>query len=189
MEHVSGPTSTGHVDDLDRFMSDHYSGVVRTVAVACGDVALAHDAVHEALARAIEQRRRGRSIDHLPGWIVVVALNQLRSSFRRRTRESNALARVPIGNEANRPGLDDASLIDLQRAIVLLPMRQRQCIVLHHLHGYGVDELSWLLGVSSGTVKSALFRGRESLRRSLSPTDGGSPQPPTTTPNEREATS
>jgi RNA polymerase sigma factor (sigma-70 family) len=164
---------------LDAFMADHYPGVVRTVAVACGDITLAHDAVQDALARALDQQRRGRTIDHLPGWIVVVALNHLRSSFRRRGSEAKALSRLSSGDSAATTPVDDPMLIDLQQAIVRLPMRQRQCIVLHHLQGYGVDELSTLLGVSSGTVKSALFRGREALRRSLTSADVP-PRPATT---------
>jgi RNA polymerase sigma factor (sigma-70 family) len=180
---VDDRTVTLETDQLDSFMADHYPSVVRTVAVACGDIALAHDAVQEALARALDQQRRGRSIDHLPGWIVVVALNQLRTSFRRRGREARALLLLSARDDGAASSLDTPSLIDLQRAIVRLPLRQRQCIVLHHLRGYGVDELSTLLGVSSGTVKSALFRGRESLRRSLSVTEVSvlPTHPPTTT--------
>lgn len=169
------------IQQLDSFMADHYPGVVRTVAVACGDVGLAHDAVQDALARALDQQRRGRAIEHLPGWIVVVALNHLRTSFRRRGREVRALSMLQVDDAAPSTGLDDAILIDLQRAIVRLPLRQRQCVVLHHLQGYGVDEISVLLGVSSGTVKSALFRGREALRRSLSDRDvDGPPRSPST---------
>jgi RNA polymerase sigma factor (sigma-70 family) len=162
-------------DQLDTFMAVHYPSVVRTVAVACGDVALAHDAVQEALARAMDQQRRGRSIDHLPGWIVVVALNQLRTSFRRRAREARAVSLLSAAGDPAMGALDAGALIDLQRALVQLPLRQRQCVVLHHLHGYGIDELSVLLGVSGGTVKSALFRGREALRHALSV-----PEPTTT---------
>jgi RNA polymerase sigma-70 factor, ECF subfamily len=171
---------------LDSFMADHYPSVVRTVAVACGDVGLAHDAVQDALARALDQQRRGRPIEHLPGWIVVVALNHLRSSFRRRGRETRALSRMTSSGTAPTTTVDDPILIDLQRAIVLLPMRQRQCVVLHHLQGYGVDELSVLLGISSGTVKSALFRGRDALRRSL--TDRDVDDPPVS-PTTQEAAS
>jgi RNA polymerase sigma-70 factor, ECF subfamily len=156
---------------LESFMADHYAGVVRTVAVACGDVALAHDAVQDALARALDQQRRGKTIDHLPGWIVVVALNHLRSTFRRRSREARAMSTMRVADGVMTAALDDSMLIDLQRAIVRLPMRQRQCIVLHHLQGFGVAEVSVLLGVSSGTVKSALFRGRDALRRSLGEVD------------------
>jgi RNA polymerase sigma factor (sigma-70 family) len=114
----------------------------------------------------------------------VVALNQLRTTFRRRDRESRALSLLSTRDDGGATSLDASSLIDLQHAIVDLPMRQRQCIVLHHLQGYGIDELSALLGISSGTVKSALFRGRDSLRRSLSVADvtvqPRSPRPETT---------
>ena len=172
---VGAPPVALATHQLDSFMADHYAGVVRTVAVACGDVALAHDAVQDALARALDQQRRGKSIDHLPGWIVVVALNQLRSTFRRRGREARAMSRLPRDEAFGRGAPDDSTLIDLQQAIVRLPMRQRQCIVLHHLQGFGVDEVAALLGVSSGTVKSALFRGRDALRRSLGDADSHAP--------------
>jgi RNA polymerase sigma-70 factor (ECF subfamily) len=40
-------------------------------------------------------------------------------------------------------------------------------LVLHHLHGYGVDEIAEWLGIPSGTVKWRLSRARRALAAQL----------------------
>jgi RNA polymerase sigma-70 factor, ECF subfamily len=57
--------------------------------------------------------------------------------------------------------------VDLIRALRALPLGQRQAIVLHHLVGRSVEEISRQLGVPSGTVKARLARGRTALARRL----------------------
>lgn len=73
---------------------------------------------------------------------------------------------------------DDASLPDealfqhmleehLQRAIDQLPAIQRTLITLFHLEEISLNELSVIVNMPLGTVKSHLFRARKSLRQYL----------------------
>lgn len=52
-------------------------------------------------------------------------------------------------------------------AINELPEEQREVIVLRELEGMSYTEISDILGISEGTVKSRISRGREALRRIL----------------------
>jgi RNA polymerase sigma-70 factor (ECF subfamily) len=60
---------------------------------------------------------------------------------------------------------------DEQREVIdalrLLPRRQREAIVLHHLVGLSVEEVGTELHAPAGTVKSWLSRGRASVARTL----------------------
>ena len=76
-------------DQLAQFVTGEYPGLVAALSLVCGDRSAAEDAVQEALARAVVAQRRG-SIDSLPAWVRVVALNQLRNRWRSRSREQKA---------------------------------------------------------------------------------------------------
>jgi RNA polymerase sigma-70 factor (ECF subfamily) len=153
---------------IARFMAGPYPSIVRAVALVAGSWPAGEDAVHEALARAWERRA---TIDDLPRWVVTVALNLARRRWRRAGRErpwSDALA-ADQGREVAADGL-----LDVRRALRVLPHRQREVIVLHYLLDLPVAEVAAVTGLSDGGVKHALFRARRSLAPLLSiePTKG-----------------
>jgi RNA polymerase sigma-70 factor, ECF subfamily len=58
----------------------------------------------------------------------------------------------------------------LGAALAALPFEQRNCIVLYDVEGYDYGEIARIMGVSVGTVKSRIHRGRLALRTALTPT-------------------
>ena len=64
-------------------------------------------------------------------------------------------------------GAGPASVIDLERALSLLPDHQRIVVVLHDVEGYKHEEIAKQLGIASGTAKATLSRARSALRRML----------------------
>lgn len=150
--------------DFAATVREHYARLVRVVAVA-SSTADAEDTVQEAFARAWEQHAKGREIHDLPAWVVTVALNLTRSRWRRR-RPTEPLPPGALGGDGV-DATDAEGLLDLRAAVAALPLRQAQCVVLHHLLGFDVRTIAAVLGVSDGTVKSALFRARTSLADAL----------------------
>jgi RNA polymerase sigma factor (sigma-70 family) len=61
--------------------------------------------------------------------------------------------------------------VDLQRALALLPPRQREVVYLRRCADLATDDVVSILGISAGAVKSHLRRGESRLRDLLS--DGG----------------
>jgi RNA polymerase sigma-70 factor (ECF subfamily) len=57
----------------------------------------------------------------------------------------------------------------LARAMEHITDDQRAAIVLFDVHGYDYAEIADLTGVSIGTVKSRIHRGRMTLREQLGP--------------------
>jgi len=57
----------------------------------------------------------------------------------------------------------------LSEALARLPFEQRNCIVLFDVEGYDYGEIARIMGVSVGTVKSRIHRGRVALRAILEP--------------------
>jgi RNA polymerase sigma-70 factor (ECF subfamily) len=149
-------------DAVERVVRAEYGRLVRAVALSCGSVAQAEDAVQEAFGRAWERAQRGDLPDRLEGWIVTVALNESRSAWRRTRRNQ------PLGGAPHAVGQPiEPELVDLRDAVATLPTRQREVVVLHYYLGYPVREIAGLLSVSEGNVKNALFRARASLATAL----------------------
>ncbi len=125
----------------------------------------ADDVVQEMWIRAIEKLGQFRWESDIRGWLSGIALNLCRGLFRRRDRNWLEVREEMIVSESS----DDRSdMIDLERAIRLLPEGYRTVFVLHDVEGYRHDEIAHMLGTSTGTSKSQLFHARRAIRRVLS---------------------
>jgi len=149
---------------VTRLAREQYVRLVRAVALVCGSTATAEDAVQEALARVWDRLQRGDDLERPESWVVTVALNLTRSGLRHQAVRRRALSRL-----AARPAHHDDSpeLLDLRAAVDALPRRQREAVVLHYYLGFDVASIGAMLGVSEGTIKTALFRARAALAVAL----------------------
>jgi RNA polymerase sigma-70 factor (ECF subfamily) len=130
----------------------------------------AEDVAQEAFAKAYRSFRQLRDRDRFRAWLVRMtwrlALDRLRSNRRRLTREQVF--------ESDRPTtIDDATLAReraarLWAAIDGLPDKLRLVVILAGIEGHDMKEVSALLDVPEGTVKSRLFVARKQLRERLS---------------------
>ena len=55
----------------------------------------------------------------------------------------------------------------LRSALRTLGRSYRETVILRDIEGFSYEEIATALGISVGTVKSRLSRGREELRRKL----------------------
>ncbi|MGH2572717.1 MAG: RNA polymerase sigma factor [Actinomycetota bacterium] len=152
-------------------MATDYGRLVAGVALMCGSRAAAEDAVQEALARAWERSNRGELIRSLKAWVARVAINLVRSGFRRARAERRARERLGrqvagAASEASPLGGHD-EVADLRRALAILPRRQREATVLRYYLDMDVKEIADVLGVTEGTAKTTLFRARHALADAL----------------------
>ena len=88
------------------------------------------------------------------------ALQASRKVETRRKYEGPAPDDVPVA-----PPAGDAFLQQrLEAALDRLPEGMRQVLVLHDVEGYTHDEIGEVLGVTTGTSKSQLFKARAKMR-------------------------
>ena len=75
---------------------------------------------------------------------------------------------VTSGDTVPEDAVERQELIQaVRRAVEALPDDQRQVVILRDLHGLPYQEISAMLGVELGTVKSRLNRGRANLKTIL----------------------
>jgi len=60
--------------------------------------------------------------------------------------------------------MDEATPIDIERAIAALSPGARDVVVLHGIYGYSHEEAAEMLGVAVGTCKAQLHRARHLMR-------------------------
>ena len=154
----------GPREQLEHFATGEYRAVVAAVARITGDHADAADAVQDAVVTLLE-RPPLVPVENLAAWITVVATNRARDRQRRRLAEGRALDRLsPIPEAFDEYKCMDA---DVVAAIESLPFRQRQICILHYVLDESIDSIAVRLAVSSGAVKTHLFRGRRALAARL----------------------
>lgn len=152
----------------DRYAPRVYA-VVRRIA---GDDELAQDYAQEAWIRAIRALPTFRGDARFSTWLhriaVNAALQAVRKADTRRKREGPMPEQVALG-----PRGGDALLQrKLQRALDALPDGMRRVLILHDVEGYTHDEIGSVLGVTSGTSKSQLFKARAKMRELLASVSG-----------------
>jgi RNA polymerase sigma-70 factor (ECF subfamily) len=138
--------------------------VVRRIA---GDDDVAQDYAQEAWIRAIRALPTFRGDARFSTWLHRIAVNAALQSLRKaqtRTRRQGAMPdAVPVG-----PRRGDALLQQrLEGAMDRLPDGMRQVLILHDVEGYTHEEIGEVLGVTSGTSKSQLFKARARMREFL----------------------
>ena len=152
----------------DRYAPRVYA-VVRRIA---GDDDLAQDYAQEAWIRAIRALPSFRGDARFSTWVhriaVNAALQALRKTEIKRRHEAPIRDEVPVA-----PATRDALLRkQLERAMDVLPDGMRRVLILHDVEGYTHEEIGDVLGVTSGTSKSQLFKARAKMRELLASLDG-----------------
>jgi RNA polymerase sigma factor (sigma-70 family) len=159
-------------DRIRRFVGGEYRQVVATVELVCGSLPTAEDAVQEALARAWEHEARGKDIRSLGAWVTTVALNLARSQMRRWRCERRARDRLlPLQRAVPDAPAASGEAHAVREALRQLPRRQREVTALRYYLGLDVAEIAERLDISTGTVKSLLFRARRALAAALGEDD------------------
>jgi len=129
----------------------------------------AEDVAQEALLRAHRRFERLRDRARFRGWLVRItfriALDRIRSARSRQERE----ARWVYENSQNHSpsGVNAEFRQQFERAMEELPEKQRLVMLLRAIEGHSLDEVSALLGLPPGTVKSRLFFARKTLAEKL----------------------
>ena len=158
------------VDSLEAFglfSKDNSGPVFRALLAGTLNRAAAEDATAEAFARALAHWDTVASHPNPKAWVLRVAWNYYRSSWRRWEARWSAEQQEP-----SPPAAESWVDPDLVTAIRGLPKGQREVIVLIALGELTPTEIAGVLGRAVGTVRSQLFRARMALRQLLADAPG-----------------
>lgn len=162
---ATSPTTGAHqltTEEFEDFYTHSVGRLTGQLYLVTGDLAEAQDVVQEAFVRAWSHRRK-LDRDRVPeAWVRTTAVRLAISRWRGRTRARQAWAR--LGREAPRttsgphPGA-----VAVAHALRSLPARQRLVMVLFYVGDLPISQIADEAGMSAGTVKTHLSRGRAAL--------------------------
>jgi len=140
-----------------------------------GDRDAASDATQDAFLKAFKAMRRFRG-GSFKAWLLRIVTNACYDQLRRKQRRpASSLDDLPVEADHSRYMHDPAERPDefverqelsdtIQAAISTLPAEQRTVLVLSDVQGLSYKEVAEVTGLSLGTVKSRLSRGRARVR-------------------------
>jgi len=153
---------------LAKLHHEQWHALARTAAWLVGDRQRGEELAQDAFVRLIEHWPSIQDKAAVPAWLYRTAVNLSRSSNRRRAigRQKRDLVTVSA-TLVDRSGekFGDA-LIDgpLGAAILALPRRQRECLVLRFVQDLSVQQIAATLEIGAGSVKTHLHRALTKLQ-------------------------
>jgi RNA polymerase sigma-70 factor (ECF subfamily) len=133
--------------------------------------AQAEDAAQESFVRIWKALPNYDGRAALSTWIYAITRNRCLSAMQRR-REEESLSEPEVAAAAESAAPQDATGADdrgelLRELVEALPERYRRALTLFYYEERSVPEVAAMLGIPEGTVKTQLFRARETLRAAL----------------------
>lgn len=156
-------------EDFDDFYLASYGRTVAMIAALVGSRHEAEDIAQEAYARALARWRLLRAYDLPEAWVRKVAVRLAIDAGRRQRRRVATMTQLALLRQspAAEPG-DNLLHTPLGRALLSLPLPERQVLALHYVADLPVNTIARECGLSPGTVKSRLAAGRRHLEERLS---------------------
>lgn len=157
------PTSPAtQVSDRARFeavYAEEFVPLARYCWALVRDKELAEDIASEAFAVLLG--RIVRVQDPKP-YLYRVATNLVRAQWRRAARDRDRVERL-VSSALSAPAADELTATVLRSAVLTLPRKHRDVVLLHYYAGLSVAEVGAAVGRPAGTVKRLLFEARARL--------------------------
>jgi len=168
----------GDVQAFDTLVRRYKDQLLNYVYRFVGNRNDAEDLVQETFLRVYKNKHYYKEIAKFSTWVYTIAGNLAKTELRRRKRRKifsvsnfvNEERDYDIPDLAKNPESEvDGSLKDdiIQKAIEKLPSKFKEVILLRDVQGFAYEEISQILSIPLGTVKSRVNRGRLKLQEDL----------------------
>ncbi|RPH93031.1 sigma-70 family RNA polymerase sigma factor [candidate division KSB1 bacterium] len=168
----------GDVSAFEEIVRRYRDPLFNFIVRLLGDAFFSEDIVQETFLRVYRNRHRYHQVAKFSTWIYTIASNLAKTELRRR-RVRNFFSISSKGEDEKDYDLVDVST-DIERdvdgiikgemilkEINALPHHFREAVVLRDVQDLSYEEISQILNVPLGTVKSRVNRGRSRLQKRL----------------------
>lgn len=137
----------------------------------CRDRGRAEEMAQEAFLRAFRSLKNWRQEATFSTWLFALATNSYCSELRRIPAKTVGIDEIaePKDHRAFDGGLEEEDRDRaVRRPVFTLPSKYREVLILFYFHEMDVPTTARSPGLSEGTIKARLSRGRKMLRSKLS---------------------
>jgi RNA polymerase sigma-70 factor (ECF subfamily) len=173
--------AAGDEHALRQLIRRHQNLVYGTIVKMLGDPVEAEDLAQEVFLRVYRAAPRYQPTAQFKTWLFTILRNLVFNEHRRRGRARLESLEGDSNDEDGRKrelpdtGQADAAQLLLKqemmeavdRAILALPEQQRLAVIMRRYDEFSYEEIAVILKVSVPSLKSLLFRARETLRDKL----------------------
>ena len=154
---------------------DKYTPIFYTLAYRMlGDREEAEDAVQDVFLRVFKSLSKFHIGQKFYPWIYTIAVNSIRTHMRKRKRRrANELLQFEIGSTHGNTK-DPSMLLEekegeaiAQEAIMSLKPKYREVFILRQIEGLSTSDVSDILNIPEGTVKTYLHRAKKEIINKL----------------------
>jgi RNA polymerase sigma-70 factor (ECF subfamily) len=183
----------GRAEAFEELVRRHEGRVYAVCMRMLGREEDARDAAQDAFLQVLRKLSQFRGDAAFGTWLHRIAVNACYDQLRKKARQPVLHLAVdddrgpepepgpPIPDHAE----DVVGGIDVQRALLEVPVDFRAVLVLHDVQDLGYEEIAAILDVPVGTVKSRLHRGRIALGKAMGLAPSGEPGPAARPSEER----
>jgi RNA polymerase sigma-70 factor, ECF subfamily len=143
-----------------------------------GDYTACADVVQETMVKVYRYKDSYSSVAKFSTWVYTIAGNLARTEYRRQRRQNifsindygEEHQTFDLPDETYRPDVaTDSGIKDeiIQKALLKVKETYREAVILRDIQGLSYEQISEILGVNEGTVKSRINRGRAQLQELL----------------------
>lgn len=156
------------VSALTELYEAHQVGLVRMAVLLVGDEATAEDVVQDVFLRIQDRAPRLDDEGKLLAYVRAAVLNGCRMTLRRRKLmwRHTAPHEPPVWSAESAVMLGEDRR-EVMEALQRLPRRQREALVLRYYLELSDGEVSEVMGIRPGTVRSTMARALSALAREL----------------------
>jgi len=174
----------GDVDAFEVLVKKHQKRMLNIAYRMIGSYEDACEVVQDAFVSAFKNMQNFEERARFSSWLYTIVINLSRNRLKqleiKSYREDSSLNDPVFTDESQitvEPASDEPSVLErlekrdvqkkVQGCINSLDNESREVVVLRDIQGFSYDEISDMLKIPEGTVKSRLFRARYTLRDCL----------------------
>ena len=174
----------GHIDAFEMLVERHQKKMINIAYRMTGNYDEACDITQEAFLSAYRAIKKFRGEAKFSTWLTGITINHAKNRLRQMQSQSyHEVVSLddPVETVSNRPAYDppsrEATAIEqleqkevqtkVQGCINILDTEYKQVLVLRDIEGFSYEEIGDILKIPDGTVKSRLYRARDSVKSCL----------------------
>ncbi|MBV6478105.1 MAG: ECF RNA polymerase sigma factor SigE [Ignavibacteria bacterium] len=169
----------GDIKAFNEIVRRYKDKIVNFVFRFCGNRDIAEDVSQETFIKLFKNKHSYKPIAKFTTWLHTIAINETKTMLRSDRKHesfsiSNMLEEGTVDMELASSDYKPDSVVNtkievslIQKAINELDEKYREAVVLRDIEDLDYEEISKVLEIPLGTVRSRINRGRESLRITL----------------------